>query len=196
MNEIRKPVSVRLFGNLRMRDGAAWKACLTVLLLVMVASSRGPIPVTAGVPPAQPTPGEGQPVTDTFAAVADAMIDSYRSAINFGGGQAIAVGYYSGDGAAIYRGLARFDLSSLPLDAVVISADLILLRAVGKVDMLPTHEPRLSRAVKRAYRLDVEPDAERLALIAENWRPYRTWVSVLLRNWLEDETHEIAGWSH
>jgi DNA-3-methyladenine glycosylase II len=73
------------------------------------------------------------------------------------------------------------------------SADLIVLRGVGKVDMLPTHEPRLLQAVKRAYRLDFEPDAGRLAQIAENWRPYRTWVSVLLRSWLEDETHQIAG---
>jgi 3-methyladenine DNA glycosylase/8-oxoguanine DNA glycosylase len=28
---------------------------------------------------------------------------------------------------------------------------------------------------------------------AERWRPYRTWVAVLLRAVLEDETGEIAA---
>jgi 3-methyladenine DNA glycosylase/8-oxoguanine DNA glycosylase len=28
---------------------------------------------------------------------------------------------------------------------------------------------------------------------AEVWKPYRTWVALLLRIMLEDETHEIAG---
>jgi DNA-3-methyladenine glycosylase II len=29
--------------------------------------------------------------------------------------------------------------------------------------------------------------------ISENWRPYRTWVTLLLRTQLEDETGEITG---
>lgn len=37
------------------------------------------------------------------------------------------------------------------------------------------------------------PSAEELQEISENWRPYRTWVALLLRTMLEDETHEIAG---
>jgi 3-methyladenine DNA glycosylase/8-oxoguanine DNA glycosylase len=29
--------------------------------------------------------------------------------------------------------------------------------------------------------------------ISDNWRPYRTWATLLLRTFLEDQTHEIAG---
>lgn len=73
------------------------------------------------------------------------------------------------------------------------SAELILLRGAGEPDHLPTHEPRLVRAVAMAYGLNRPPTAEELRGIAERWRPYRTWVSVHLRAILEEETHEIAG---
>lgn len=72
------------------------------------------------------------------------------------------------------------------------SAELVLIRGVGTTDILPTAEPRLLRAVARAYELDHEPDLAELGRIAETWRPYRTWVAVLLRRMLEDETGEIA----
>ena len=32
-----------------------------------------------------------------------------------------------------------------------------------------------------------------IGAISENWRPYRTWVTLLLRTQLEDDTGEIAG---
>jgi DNA-3-methyladenine glycosylase II len=47
--------------------------------------------------------------------------------------------------------------------------------------------------VATAYGLDAEPGTEELARISEGWRPYRTWVALLLRTMLEDETHEIRG---
>jgi DNA-3-methyladenine glycosylase II len=73
------------------------------------------------------------------------------------------------------------------------SAQLILLRGAGEPDYLPTAEPRLGRAVARAYGLDRPPTATKLAALAEAWRPYRTWATLLLRAMLEDDTHEIAG---
>ena len=73
------------------------------------------------------------------------------------------------------------------------SAELVLLRGAGVPDQLPVHEPRVARAVAMAYGLDEPPVAEELAEIAERWRPYRTWVALLLRTMLEDETGEIAG---
>jgi len=73
------------------------------------------------------------------------------------------------------------------------SAQLILLRGAGEPDYLPTAEPRLGRAVARAYGLDHPPSATDLTTLAAAWRPYRTWATVLLRTMLEDETHEIAG---
>ena len=44
-----------------------------------------------------------------------------------------------------------------------------------------------------AYDFQAVPSIERLADIAEKWRPYRSWVSVLFRAELEDRTHAIAG---
>jgi len=61
-------------------------------------------------------------------------------------------------------------------------AGLILLRAVGVTDELPsTAESRLLRAVGRAYDRPGPVSAHELERIAENWRPYRTWISVLVR---------------
>lgn len=60
-------------------------------------------------------------------------------------------------------------------------ATLILLRSTGVCDELPTGEPRLRTLVERAYQLAEPPDEAELTAIAENWRPYRTWVAALLR---------------
>jgi DNA-3-methyladenine glycosylase II len=73
------------------------------------------------------------------------------------------------------------------------SAELILLRGAGDPDHTPTAEPRLARAIARAYDLPTAPSGTVLAHLSQAWRPYRTWVSLLLRTMLEDDTHEIAG---
>lgn len=73
------------------------------------------------------------------------------------------------------------------------AAGLILLRGAGEPDYLPLSESRLPRAVERAYALSAPPSMAELGAIGENWRPYRTWVTFLLRVMLEDETHEIGG---
>ena len=44
-----------------------------------------------------------------------------------------------------------------------------------------------------AYDMKAPPSAADIAEISEAWKPYRTWVALLLRIMLEDETHEIAG---
>lgn len=68
------------------------------------------------------------------------------------------------------------------------SAELVLLRGAGVTDQLPTDEPRLARAVARAYGLEKAPNAEQLRTLGEKWRPYRTWVARHLRAMLEEET--------
>jgi DNA-3-methyladenine glycosylase II len=73
------------------------------------------------------------------------------------------------------------------------SAELILLRGAGDPDYTPTAEPRLARAMAIAYDMKAAPHAAHIAEISEVWKPYRTWVALLLRIMLEDETHEIAG---
>ncbi|MFJ1995053.1 DNA-3-methyladenine glycosylase family protein [Streptomyces asiaticus] len=63
------------------------------------------------------------------------------------------------------------------------SAELILIRGAGHPDVFPRHEPRLHAAMAGAYGLDetAARDVRRLAGIADRWRPYRSWVALLLR---------------
>jgi DNA-3-methyladenine glycosylase II len=60
------------------------------------------------------------------------------------------------------------------------TADAILMRGCGPADTLPLSEPSLHTAVCDAYRLRELPDDSTVESIAEAWRPFRMWVSVLL----------------
>ena len=84
------------------------------------------------------------------------------------------------------------ELSTLP-GIGPFSAELILLRGAGAPDVVPQHEPRLRQAVRAAYRLDEDVDDDTLTRISDGWRPYRTWVSLLLRTWREDQTGKISS---
>jgi DNA-3-methyladenine glycosylase II len=67
------------------------------------------------------------------------------------------------------------------------SAELILVRGAGAPDVFPRHERRLRQAMASAYGLSDDPKEAEPAEIAERWRPYRSWVALLLRAWLADE---------
>ncbi len=59
---------------------------------------------------------------------------------------------------------------------------LILLRAVGPTDVLTLGEPRLRAAAAARYDApDVVSNDDAFLALAERWRPFRTWVGVLLR---------------
>ena len=87
---------------------------------------------------------------------------------------------------------ALADLKKLP-GIGDFSAGLTLLRGAGAPDAVPVSEPRLARAVALAYELPGPATPEQIVAISENWRPYRTWVTLLLRTQLEYETGEING---
>ena len=60
-------------------------------------------------------------------------------------------------------------------------SSLIVIRACGHADAPSLGESRSRAAVQQAYGIDHDlSDAELLAL-AETWRPFRTWVSVMMR---------------
>jgi DNA-3-methyladenine glycosylase II len=61
-------------------------------------------------------------------------------------------------------------------------ASLITIRSVGFTDVLPVDEPMLLELIGLHYRVDGPVGSERLTEIAEPWRPYRTWASVLIRS--------------
>ena len=58
------------------------------------------------------------------------------------------------------------------------SAELILIRGMGAPDALPHHEKRLQAATRDAYHLP--PNAD-INTVADRWRPYRSWIALLLR---------------
>jgi DNA-3-methyladenine glycosylase II len=61
-------------------------------------------------------------------------------------------------------------------------AGLIVLRATGFADApLPMPERRLLAAAARCYDHDGEPSLEWFNRLAQRWRPYRVWASVLIR---------------
>jgi DNA-3-methyladenine glycosylase II len=70
-------------------------------------------------------------------------------------------------------------------------AELILIRGATHPDLFPTHERRLHEEIARAYQVS-DPSLTALEAIADSWRPYRSWVALLLRTRREDETEEIA----
>jgi DNA-3-methyladenine glycosylase II len=75
---------------------------------------------------------------------------------------------------------AKAELQQLPGIGPFYSS-LIVIRACGHADVTVLGEPRSRAATQQAYGIDHElTDAELLAL-AETWRPWRTWVSVMMR---------------
>jgi DNA-3-methyladenine glycosylase II len=75
---------------------------------------------------------------------------------------------------------AQAELQRLPGIGPFYSA-LIVIRACGHADAPSLGEARSRAAIQEAYDIDHElSDAELLAL-AESWRPFRTWVSVMMR---------------
>lgn len=73
------------------------------------------------------------------------------------------------------------------------SSELILLRGAGEPDIFPRHEPRLRRAIGSAYDLPDEVDDATLLAVTNRWRPYRSWVSVLLRTLPRGGKSPVAG---
>ena len=75
---------------------------------------------------------------------------------------------------------AQAELQRLPGIGPFYSS-LIVIRACGHADAPSLGESMSRAAVQQAYEIDHDlSDAELLAL-AETWRPFRTWVSVMMR---------------
>jgi DNA-3-methyladenine glycosylase II len=75
---------------------------------------------------------------------------------------------------------ARAELQRLPGIGPFYSA-LILIRACGATDLLSTDEAKSREAMRDLYGWDHLPSDAELEVLAEGWRPFRTWVAVLIR---------------
>jgi DNA-3-methyladenine glycosylase II len=105
--------------------------------------------------------------------------------------------------AAIDGQLDADRLRALPVDEALarlrqlpgigpFSAELVLVRGAMTPDVFPRSERRLHEGMRSAYGLPADATVDRLEAIAEAWRPYRTWVSLLFRNAREDDTGEVG----
>lgn len=63
---------------------------------------------------------------------------------------------------------------------------LIVIRASGFTDVLPIAEPQSRLAVEQVYGLAEPLNDEAYAELAEQWRPFRTWVPILARMYAAD----------
>jgi DNA-3-methyladenine glycosylase II len=113
-------------------------------------------------------PGLAQPKPEWLRSVARAALDGQLDAARL---------------RAMPPAEALADLKKLP-GIGDFSAGLTLLRGAGFPDAVPSAEPRLARAVELAYGLPGPATPEQILAISENWRPYRTWVTLLLRTLL------------
>ncbi|HEV2011340.1 MAG TPA: DNA-3-methyladenine glycosylase 2 family protein [Candidatus Limnocylindria bacterium] len=75
---------------------------------------------------------------------------------------------------------ARAELETLP-GIGPFYADLVLVRGTGLADLLPRNEPMLLSYVGHFYGKGGAVDMATLETIAERWKPFRTWATVLIR---------------
>ena len=75
---------------------------------------------------------------------------------------------------------ARAQLQQLPGIGPFYSS-LIVIRACGHADVPAPEEGHSRAAVQQAYGIDHELSDAELAEISETWRPFRAWVTVMLR---------------
>jgi DNA-3-methyladenine glycosylase II len=76
--------------------------------------------------------------------------------------------------------IAMADLQSIKGIGPFYSA-LIVIRGSGLADVLPLNEPKMLALVGRLYGLPGPPAEAELRVMAEPWRPFRTWAAVLIR---------------
>jgi DNA-3-methyladenine glycosylase II len=109
-----------------------------------------------------PMRGVSQVKADRLCALGPAVVDSDLTATSL-----------RADDEAMERLLA--------LDGVgPFSAELALVRGAGAPDRFPRHERRLHAIMRDRYGLDDAP-IQALEGVAEQWRPFRSWASLLLR---------------
>jgi DNA-3-methyladenine glycosylase II len=94
--------------------------------------------------------------------------------------------------AALDGQLEAVELAAMPPEAAMaklrtikglgpVYGMLVYLRSTGVKDAAALGEPRLASFLQHYYGLASTPDTDEVRRLAEPWRPFRTWASVLFR---------------
>jgi len=75
------------------------------------------------------------------------------------------------------------------------TADLFLLGALGRPDVLPAGDLRLRSVVRAAYGLDATPSELEVRELGERWRPHRSLATAYLYSWRRDSSGGGPGTS-
>ncbi|HEX2503529.1 MAG TPA: DNA-3-methyladenine glycosylase 2 family protein [Miltoncostaeaceae bacterium] len=75
------------------------------------------------------------------------------------------------------------------------TADLFLLGALGRRDVLPAGDLRLRSVVRAAYGLEATPTEGEVRELGERWRPHRSLATAYLYSWRRDSSGAGPGTS-
>jgi DNA-3-methyladenine glycosylase II len=68
------------------------------------------------------------------------------------------------------------------------TAEVALLRGLGRLDAFPAGDLGLQVAAQRALRLEARPSERQLRAMAERWHPWRGYAALYLWGYLRDST--------
>lgn len=147
-----------------------------IALRARIAEAHGTVLEVDGVPtPVVPDP-EALLKIDSFHGLPADRIPRLHAVAN-----AAIAGDLSADRLrALPPEEAKAQLQTLPGIGPFYSA-LVVIRALGHADVLSLEEEHSRNAVQELYGVDHHLSDEELTKIAETWRPFRTWVTVMLR---------------
>jgi DNA-3-methyladenine glycosylase II len=75
------------------------------------------------------------------------------------------------------------------------TADLFMLGALGRPDVLPAGDLRLRSVVRAAYGLQATPSEQEVRELGERWRPHRSLATAYLYSWRRDSSGAGPGTS-
>jgi len=146
----------------------------------IAAGAGEPIEVAGTAMLSLPTPAT---ITSVGPAglVKAAGIEHTRAERLCGVADAALAGKLEADGlAAMDPDAARRHLRAIP-GIGPFYADLVLLRSTGVTNVMPVNEPRLLGLLGELYGIGALATPDQAKKLAETWRPWRTWVAVLIR---------------
>ena len=73
------------------------------------------------------------------------------------------------------------------------TAEMFLIFALGRPDIMPLADAGVRAAIRHAYRLDAPPTSDEMARLAEPWRPYRSFGAWYLWRSLDAPLPQATG---